>query len=74
MRLMMRQMMVDGADMDYVRMHQIDGFYSARISLKNHEGDHACSLIEEAGPRFHKWDAFIKAHDELASISGTRLG
>lgn len=72
-RVMMRQMAADGADNRYVDIGLRVGFYAARITLKNHEGECATSLITEVGPRFNKWDNLIKVHDELAAFGG-RLG
>lgn len=72
-RVMMRQMAADGADSQYVNISLQDGFYGARITLKDYNGECATSLITEVGPRFNKWDNLIKVHDELTSFGG-RLG
>lgn len=73
MGLMMRQMTADGADSQYINKALRQGFYGARITLKDPEGECATSLITEVGPRFNKWDNLIKVHDELTAFGG-RLG
>ena len=71
--VMMRQMAADGADSQYMNISLRDGFYAARITLKDPEGECATSLITEVGPRFNKWDNLIRLHDELTAFGG-RLG